>query len=74
MNCDAFELAGTVNVIEFPCPVTKEGSPSLMRSMSHLKFWPEPVAMTACPGEKVVPAVGEMRETTGGRGGVATIV
>ena len=65
MNCDVFELAGTVNVIEFPCPVAKEARPSLMRSMSHLKFWPEPVAVTTYPGEKVLPVVGESRKTAG---------
>jgi hypothetical protein len=56
-------LAGTVNIILEPVPVLNEGSASLLRSMFHLRFVPDPVAVTVWPGAKVVPCAGEVIAT-----------
>jgi hypothetical protein len=53
-------VVGTVNVILEPVPVLNEGSPSPIRSMSQLRFVPEPVAVTVWPGAKVVPCAGKI--------------
>jgi len=43
-----------------PVPVLNEGSPSPIRSISQLRFVPDPVAVTVWPGVKVVPCAGEI--------------
>jgi hypothetical protein len=53
-------LAGTLNVILEPVPVLSEGSASPLRSTFHLRFVPDPVAVTVWPGLKVVPCAGEV--------------
>jgi hypothetical protein len=52
-----------VNVMLEPVPVLNEGSPSLLRSMDQLRFVPDPVAVTVCPGIKLVPCAGEIIAT-----------
>ena len=44
-----------------PVPVLNEARPSPIRSMSHVRFVPDPVAVTVWPGLKVVPCAGEVR-------------
>jgi hypothetical protein len=56
-------LAGTVNIMLEPVPVLNEGSASPLRSMFHLRFVPDPVAVTVWPGAKVVPCAGEVMAT-----------
>ncbi|MBI2558896.1 hypothetical protein HYW20_06240 [Candidatus Woesearchaeota archaeon] len=55
---EAVAVEGTVNTMLEPTPVLIEGSPSPIRSISQLRFEPEPVVVIDSPSTNFVPTSG----------------